>query len=65
LIAELENAVRASGQPLRVVAARANLPERTLSRVIRRQVDPKLSTLIAIAAAIGYEVTLVEKGERK
>ncbi len=63
MIAELERAVRASGQPLRVVAARADLPERTISRIIRRRVDPKLGTLISIASAIGYEIKLVEKGE--
>jgi hypothetical protein len=65
LIAELERAIRASGQPLRVVAARADVPERTLSRIIHRQVVPKLRTLISIAAATGYEITLVEKGKRK
>jgi DNA-binding phage protein len=59
LIAELERAIRASGQPLRVVAARADLPERTLSRIIRRQVDPKLYTLQKIAEVLGCELVLV------
>jgi hypothetical protein len=56
--AELERAIRASGQPLRVVAARADVPERTLSRIIHHQVDPKLSTLQKIAEVLGCELVL-------
>jgi DNA-binding phage protein len=65
LIAELERAIRASGQPLRVVAARADVPERTLSRIIHRQVDPKFSTLVAIAGAVGLELTLTRRESRR
>ena len=65
MIAELERAIRASGHPLRVIAARADIPERTVSRIIHRQIDPKLATLISIARAIGYNITLVKKAKRK
>lgn len=61
MIAELEQAIRASGHPLRVVAARADVPERTITRMILHQVDPKLSTLVAITAALGFELTLTKK----
>jgi DNA-binding phage protein len=65
LIAELERAIRASGQPLRVVAAKADIPERTVTRIIHRQVDPKLGTLISIARAIGYDIALVKRKGQK
>jgi hypothetical protein len=65
LIAELERAISASGQPLRIVAARDDVPERNVARIIHPQVDPKLGTLIAIAAAIVYDIALVKKEDQK
>jgi len=65
MITELEQAIRKSGQSLRVVAARADVPERTVTRIIHRQVDPKLGTLMSIAAAIGYDIALVKKEGQK
>ena len=59
---DLENLVRESGKPHRVIAAAANCTEATLNRILRGRVQNcKLDTLEAIAGALGYEVKLVKK----
>jgi DNA-binding Xre family transcriptional regulator len=61
---ELERIVRESEQPHRVIAAAADCTEATLNRILRGRVQTcKLDTLEAIAAALGYEVKLVKKGD--
>jgi DNA-binding Xre family transcriptional regulator len=64
LRAELVRIVRESGKPHRVIAAAANCTEATLNRILRGRVRTcKLDTLEAIAAALGYEVKLVKRGD--
>lgn len=65
MITELGQAIRTPGHPLRVVAARAVVPGRTIMRIIHNQVDPKLSTMVAIAETVGCELTLTKKEVRK
>ena len=61
---DLERLVRESGKPHRVIAAAANCTEATLNRILRGRVQTcKLDTIEAIAAALGYEVKLVRKGD--
>jgi DNA-binding Xre family transcriptional regulator len=61
---ELEKVVRESGKPQWVIAAAADCTEATLNRILRGRVQTcKLETLEAIAAALGYEVKLVKKGD--
>ena len=61
---DLDKVVRESGKPHRVIAAAANCTEATVNRILRGRVRTcKLDTLEAIAAALGYEVRLVKKGE--
>ncbi len=56
--------VRESGKPHRIIAAAANCTEATLNRILRGRVHTcTLDTLEAIAAALGYEVKLVKKGD--
>ena len=61
---DLERLVRESGKPHRVIAAAANRTEATLNRILKGRVNTwKLDTLEAIAAALGYEVQLVRRGD--
>jgi DNA-binding Xre family transcriptional regulator len=61
---ELVRLVRESGKPHRVMAAAADCTETTLNRIMNGRVRTcKLDTLEAIAAALGYEVKLVRKGD--
>ena len=61
---DLERLVRESGKPHRIVAAAADCTEATLNRILKGRVQTcKLDTLEAIAAALGYEVKLVKKGD--
>jgi DNA-binding Xre family transcriptional regulator len=65
MIGDLDRLVRESGKPHRVIAAAANCTEATLNRILRGRVRTcKLDTLEAIAAALGYEVKLVRKGNK-
>jgi hypothetical protein len=60
----LERLVRESGKPHRVIAAAVNCTEATLNRILRdRARTCEVDTLEAIAAALGYEVRLVRKGD--
>ena len=61
---DLERLVCESGKPHRVIAAAADCTEATLNRILKGRVQTcKLGTLEAIAAALGYEVKLVKKGD--
>jgi DNA-binding Xre family transcriptional regulator len=63
---DLERIVRESGKPHRVIAAAADCTEATLNRILKGRVRTcKLDTLEAIAAALGYEVKLVQKGHQE
>jgi hypothetical protein len=60
---ELERIVREFGKPHRIIATAANCTEATLNRILRGRVQTcKLNTIEAIAAALGYEVKLVKRG---
>ena len=64
MMIELERIVREAGKPHRVIAAAVDCTEATLNRSLRGRVQTcKLDTLEAIAAALGYEVKLVKKGD--
>ena len=53
---DLERLVRESGKPHRVIAAAADCTEATLNRILKGRVQTcKLDSLVAIAAALGYE----------
>ena len=58
MIAELQRLVQRSGLSQRVIAQRADLPERTLTRILRGHTDPKLATLQKIAGVLGRAVVL-------
>ena len=61
---DLAKLVRESKKPHRVIAAAANCTEAALNRILKGRVQTcKLDTLEAIAAALGYEVKLVKKGD--
>ena len=61
---DLERLVRKSGKPHRVIAAAADCTEAAPNRILKGRVQTcKLDTLEAIAAALGYEVRLVKKGD--
>jgi predicted transcriptional regulator len=58
MIAELQKLIRTSGVSQRIIAQRADLPERTLARFMHGQTDLKLSTVQKIANALGHRVVL-------
>jgi transcriptional regulator with XRE-family HTH domain len=65
MIADLQELVRQSGLSQRVIAQRADLPEKTLGRILHRQQDLKWTTLEKLARALGHEVVLVkQEGQR-
>jgi DNA-binding XRE family transcriptional regulator len=56
---ELESARRAAGVSQQQLASRAGLSRMTVQRTESREIDPKLSTVIEIARALGMDVMLV------
>ena len=56
---ELESARRAAGISQQQLASRAGLSRMTVQRTESREIDPKLSTVIEMARALGMDVMLV------
>jgi len=56
---ELESARRAAGLSQQQLASRAGLSRMTVQRTESREIDPKLSTVIEMARALGMDVMLV------
>ncbi len=56
---ELESARRAAGVSQQQLASRAGLSRMTVQRTESREIDPKLSTVIEMARALGMDVMLV------
>jgi DNA-binding XRE family transcriptional regulator len=56
---ELESARRAAGISQQQLASRAGLSRMTVQRTESQEIDPKLSTVIEMARALGMDVMLV------
>jgi len=56
---ELESARRAAGITQQQLASRAGLSRMTVQRTESQEIDPKLSTVIEMARALGMDVMLV------
>jgi transcriptional regulator with XRE-family HTH domain len=56
LIKELENARKAAGWSQQTLAERAGLSRMTVQRIESGQIDPRLSTLLEMARALGLEL---------
>jgi hypothetical protein len=61
MIAQLQKLIRSSGVSQRIIAQRADVPERTLTRFMHRQTDLKLSTIPKIAHAVGHQMVLINE----
>jgi DNA-binding XRE family transcriptional regulator len=59
LQSELESARRAAGVSQQELASRAGLSRMTVQRTESHEIDPRLSTVIEMARALGMDVMLV------
>ncbi len=56
---ELESARRAAGVSQQALAAKAGLSRMTVQRTENHEIDPRLSTVVEMARALGMDVMLV------
>ena len=61
---ELQNARKAIGQTHEMLAERAGVSRMTVQRTEAGKIDPRLSTLLALARTLGMDLMLVPKSLR-
>lgn len=64
LLAELELSRKASGLTHEALAQRAGLSRMTVQRTEAGKIDPRISTLLVLARALGMDIMLVPKSLR-
>lgn len=64
LVQELENARKAAGLSQDQLAGRAGLSRMTVQRTESGQIDPRMSSLLVMARALGMELMLVPSALR-
>ena len=64
ILSELQNARKASGLTHDTLAQRAGVSRMTVQRTETEKIDPRLSTLLVLARALGMDLMLVPRALR-